>query len=130
MPGGRVRKLIESGAIQCFPAIRRFEQRAVAFENGQTAAPDIVIFATGFAPALKHLATLHLQSCSETGVPLTRNMESVSEPGLFFLGFEMLRNFRSRFLRGIRKDAVVLAEIIAARAENFRQSVQREPSAR
>jgi hypothetical protein len=42
-------------------------------------------------------------------------MESTSTPNLFFLGLDMARNFQSRFLRGIRNDAAVLANVIAER---------------
>lgn len=129
MPGGRVRKLVQSGAIRCYPAIRKFSEREVLFDDGATLAPQLVIFATGFAPALKFLAPLSLAVCAETGVPLTHGMESVSVPNLFFLGFEMLRNFQSRFLRGIRKDAVELAEIIAARTDHVSR-LQRSASSR
>lgn len=115
MPGGRLRKLIQSGAIKTYPVIARFTDKGVVFENNETFHPRVVLYATGFAPALQHLDSLRLARCAVTNVPLTRDMESVSVPNLFFLGFEMLRNFQSRFLRGIRRDAVVLAEIIARR---------------
>ncbi len=126
MPGGRARKLIETGAIKCFSAIKRFAGNSVAFENGETLSPGIVIYTTGFAPTQNFLQPLMLGICPETGVPLTHHMESVSVPNLFFLGFDMLRNFQSRFLRGIRKDAIVLADIIAARAVRFPQNVPNE----
>jgi putative flavoprotein involved in K+ transport len=126
MPGGRVRKLIERGEIKTFPAIARFTDDAVVFDDGQTFQPGVVLYATGFVPALRHLEALPLTRCSVTNVPLTRDMESVSEPNLFFLGFEMLRNFQSRFLRGIRKDAVTLSDIIARRAAHLPES---QPSA-
>jgi hypothetical protein len=119
MSGGRTKKLIQSGAIATFSAIARFEKDSVVFTNGERLAPGVVLYATGFAPALRHLAELNLMLCSATGTPLTRQMESVSVPNLFFLGFEMLRNFQSRFLRGIRNDAVALAEIIQKRATRF-----------
>ena len=112
MPGGRAKKLIQSRTVATFPSIVRIERNAVVFANGEQLTPGIILYATGFAPALQHLSDLRLMFCSETGTPLTRNMQSTSVPNLFFLGFEMLRNFQSRFLRGIRKDAVVLAERI------------------
>jgi putative flavoprotein involved in K+ transport len=121
MPGGRVRKLIEHGHIKTFPAIAKFTETSVVFEEGQSFSPGAVLYATGFAPALDYLGALPVTRCSATNVPLTRNMESVSVPNLFFLGFEMLRNFQSRFLRGIRKDAVVLGDMIAARAATLPQ---------
>ncbi len=115
MPGGRVRKLIQSGAIQTVPALARFEPDSVVLEDGSTLAPQVVLYATGFAPSLSYLRPLALEACPVTGVPLTRNMESIAVPNLFFLGFEMLRNFQSRFLRGLRNDAVVLAAEIERR---------------
>ena len=37
-------------------------------------------------------------------------MECATVPGLFFLGLEHQRNMQSQYLRGIRKDATLLAE--------------------
>jgi putative flavoprotein involved in K+ transport len=115
MAGGRARTLIENNTIRCFPSIRRFERDAVVFENDAKEFFDLVIFATGFAPALRFLAVLEIDTCPRTGLPLARNMESTSTPNLFFLGLDMARNFQSRFLRGIRNDAAVLANVIAER---------------
>jgi hypothetical protein len=126
MPGGRVRKLIRSGAIQIFPAIERFEDNTVVFKNGTTLTPGLVLYATGFAPGLRHLQLLGLETHPDTGVPLTRNFESVNVPNLFFLGFELLRNFQSRFLRGIRHDAVVLASLIEQHAAQAQPHQPRE----
>jgi hypothetical protein len=128
MPGGRVRHLIESGQIRCFPSIARFERDTVVFENGATAKPDVVLHATGFAPTLAHLKGLALDLCPENGLPLTHDMESVNVPNLFFLGFEMLRNFRSRFLRGLRDDALVLADQIHKRAEQLPSRCEPAPA--
>ena len=125
-----MRKLIRSGAVATFPAIARFEKDFVLFTNGERLAPGIVFYTTGFAPALRHLAELNLMLCSETGTPLTRQMESISVPNLFFLGFEMLRNFQSRFLRGIRNDAVLLAEVIEQRTARFSALCVEEPCSR
>ena len=126
MPGGRVRKLIDSGAIQTFPAVASLEDDTVIFENGTTLAPGLVLYATGFAPGLRHLHSLGLETHPDIGVPLTSHMESVNVPDLFFLGFEMLRNFQSRFLRGIRNDAIVLAGIVEQRAARAHSRNPRE----
>jgi thioredoxin reductase len=115
MPGGRTKRLIGSGAIPAYPAIVRFEREVVIFEDGRELRPGLVLYATGFAPELKHLEALQLQVCRETGVPLCHGMESIDAPNLYFLGLDMLRNFQSRFLRGIRNDAVVLARELEAR---------------
>jgi hypothetical protein len=114
MQGGRARKLIESGRVKTFPVIRRFEKQCIVFDNGEQFRAGLVIYATGFRPALRHLQSL-LLSAAENGAPRLKEFESVSVAGLFFLGLDGLRNFQSRFLRGIRRDAVLLAARIDER---------------
>ena len=115
MPGGRARELVEGGSIRLFPQVRSFEGKSVLFENGESIQPDAVLFATGFRPALQHLSELDLTVDNQTGVPQISDMESTEVPGLFFLGLDGLRNFQSRFIRGIRRDALALAELLAGR---------------
>src|SRR4029077_12015566 len=89
--------------------------------------PDAVIYATGFRPALHHLASLALALDAQSGRPQLDGLESVSAPDLFFIGLDHGRNFQSRFIRGIRNDAVVLAERLEQR---LRSPVQPGPGAR
>jgi putative flavoprotein involved in K+ transport len=110
MPGGRMRKLIASGQVKTFGEMRRFEREHLIFGDGESAQFDLVIFATGFRPALSHLQSLPLDTHRETGLPVLEEMESVSVPGLFFIGLDHCRNFQSRFIRGIRNDAAFLAD--------------------
>jgi putative flavoprotein involved in K+ transport len=110
MPGGRIRKLIASGRVKTFGELRQFEADHVLFADGQRVRFDLVIFATGFRPALRHLENLAIKTHPHTGVPVLDELESVSVPGLFFLGLDLCRNFQSRFIRGIRNDAAFLAE--------------------
>jgi len=114
MPGGRTRRLINSGMVQCFPEIARFEKQTVVFTNGARLQPDAVLYATGFRPALEHLATLSLE-LDQAGRPQLNDLGSVSTEGLFFLGLDQARNFQSRFIRGIRQDALRLAERLEQR---------------
>lgn len=116
MPGGRARRLIASGRAKVFPEIAQFEDRRVIFTDRQSLRPGAVLYATGFRPALAHLASLGIAFDERTGQPALRGFESAEAPGLFFLGLDGLRNFRSRFLRGIREDAPLLAEELAGRA--------------
>ena len=109
MPGGQARQFIESGLVKVFPLIERFSESSVAFTDGRTLEPSAVIFATGFRPALRHLASLGLRLNTETGSPECSGFESSAVPGLFFLGLDGQRNFQSRFIRGIRQDAPLLA---------------------
>ena len=115
MQGGKTRRLIQSGAVRTFPEITAFERQTVVFRNGDRLAPDAVVYATGFRPSLGHLASLELSLNEHTGLPEIQDMESRKVPGLFFLGLEGLRNFQSRFIRGIRNDAVVLANQLHGR---------------
>lgn len=115
MPGGRARRLIQNGRVKTFPDIARFENRRVVFTDGRSLEPDAVLYATGFRPVLAHLASLGLALDERTGQPALRSFESAEVPGLFFLGLDHLRNFRSRFIRGIREDAPLLADELVAR---------------
>jgi putative flavoprotein involved in K+ transport len=115
MPGGRARRIIQSGHVKTFPDIARFENRRVVFADGRSLEPDAVLYATGFRPALSHLASLGLALDEHTGQPALRGFESAAVPGLFFMGLDGLRNFRSRFIRGIREDAALLADELAMR---------------
>ena len=122
MQGGHARELIESGKVKTFPAIERFENERVIFQRGLSLKPDLVLYATGFHPTLQHLFPLALAIPHERGVPCLRNFESIAIPNLFFLGLDGARNFQSRFLRGIRQDAVLLARILEDRlASNWMQ---------
>ena len=109
MPGGPARKMIKSGRVKTFPSIAAFEPDAVVFANGQRLRPALVIYATGFRPALAHLAPLGLAISEESSRPRLHHLQSVEVPGLYFIGLDHARNFRSRFLRGIREDAPFLA---------------------
>jgi thioredoxin reductase len=127
MPGGRTEKLIRSGTVKVFPPISRFERDTVVFEDNRRLQPALVFYATGFAPAVDFLGHLERPVCDEMGAPRVRDMESLTVPNLFFLGFEMLQNFQSRFLRGIRQDAIALAGQIEARIAKMEPKVQPVP---
>lgn len=112
MAGGESRRLVETGQVKTFPDIASFEQDRVIFSDGQEQRFDLVIFATGYRPAIAHLSPL-----VDPEQPLRlRNMESSQVPGLFFLGVDQQRTYRSRFLRGIVEDSRYLAELVARRA--------------
>lgn len=116
MEGGRVRSLIRRGRIVLRPAVTAFQSRAAVFADGAVESFDLVLFATGFRPALQHLAHLNL-TYGPQGYPITRGFESTEAPGLYFLGFDRIRTFRSRYLRGIREDAGMLAEFLKAESD-------------
>lgn len=113
MQGGKAKQLIKSGKVPVHPHITRFESNNVVFDNGSSRAYDLVLYCTGFRPHLAHLSGITLDK--ETGLPAIRRMESREMPHLHFIGLDGERNFRSRFLRGIREDAVTLSERLSLR---------------
>lgn len=115
MPGGRAKKLVQRGVVKTYPSIRRFETDVVVLEDGTEMTPSAVLYATGYQPALDHLRGLLPELSAPGSLPAIHEMESVTEPGLFFLGLANQRNFQSRYIRGIRRDAVVLAEQLKSR---------------
>ena len=110
MEGGLARRLIHSGAVRTFPDVNRFQSSSVLFKDGSRLKPAAVIYATGFRPALDHLHTLLGDVPDRRRLPPLNGMECATVPGLFFLGLEHQRNMQSQYLRGIRKDATLLAE--------------------
>ena len=112
MHAGATRRLLRSGAVPVFGDIARFDGPDVVFDDGRRERFDLVLYATGFRPAVAHLAR---SGAAPDGRPRLDGMRSAEVPGLYFLGLAGLRNFRSRFLRGIRDDAAALAEEIASR---------------
>ena len=114
MSGGDSERLINSGRVRTRPDIRSFEENEVVFMDGTHQAYDLVIFATGYRCALDHLKPLIGEIPGEAEPPLA-NMESAHSPGLFFVGLENQRTYRSRFLRGIARDAPLVAQMVAER---------------
>jgi hypothetical protein len=112
--GGRIKRLLHSGRIGTRPDIVRIGESDVTFRDGACASFDLIVFCTGYRPALTHLSEL-VTLDARTGLPPLRGFESAERPGLFFLGTDRLRSFRSRYLRGIREDAVALADTLARR---------------
>jgi len=81
--------------------IVKIENKIVHFTCGTLQEIDAIIFATGFRPSV---------------VNLRDDFESSTINGLFYLGRGTQRSFTSRFIRGIREDAVVLAQLILGKA--------------
>ncbi|MBT9583914.1 NAD(P)-binding domain-containing protein [bacterium] len=110
MAGGLTQKLINSKQVATYPGIDRFEGSTVVFVDGQRCQLDAVVWGTGY-----NYTTAHLRGLLGDGPVLLNRMESSEVPGLFFLGLDHQRTYRSRFLRGIRADARILGEILAER---------------
>lgn len=113
MQGGQSETLIRSGAIGLQGPVRELRQHDILFEDGTAEQYDLVLFCTGYRPLVSHLTGITFDT--QTGLPPLNGMESAEVPHMHFLGLDGLRNFRSRYLRGIRADAAVLADAIARR---------------
>ena len=111
MTGRAVIRAIRQGLITQMPAVRRYENGTVEFNNRQHLEPDLIVFATGFSYVLDHLKGLF--DLDQNGWPIVRNCESTRTRGLFVLGFRFGRTFASPYLRGIARDAEYVASEIA-----------------
>lgn len=105
----KVKPFFSKNAIQIFPEIESVRGNTVTFRDQRTEQFDAIICATGFIPTWPYL---ELQNPLNN---LKDHFESSEIPGLYFLGFSSQRNFVSRFLRGIREDALILANLIAGK---------------
>jgi putative flavoprotein involved in K+ transport len=111
MTGRTVVRAMRRGLISRMPAVRRYRDEIVEFEDGRQLQPDLIVFATGFRYLWDHLEGL--VDLDPDGRPMVKNCESTRSGGLFLLGFRFGRTFASPYLRGIKRDAEYVAERIA-----------------
>jgi len=90
-------KTIINQKVVVLPDIDRIEGKTVLFKNGEKRQIDAILFATGF---------------SSQQVILKDDFESAEMSHLFYLGRNTQRTFASRFIRGIREDAIILGKRI------------------
>jgi putative flavoprotein involved in K+ transport len=81
-------RALKAGRVTVKPAVDRFEGRTVFFADGSACAPDVVICATGYRPALWPLVG-HLVALDESGMPpFTGPSSSPRHRGLWFFGLD------------------------------------------
>lgn len=114
MDGGRTRELIDDARVTLWPVIERIENGEVVFDDGRRLRASAVVLATGYHAMLELLPASIPQDAF--GTPLNRAFEVENFANVFLLGFDNLYDHRSRYLRGIRSDAIRLARILALRA--------------
>lgn len=108
MAGGKTKKMFNKGLINNVGPVLGVEGNSIAFKHYHKTF-DVIILATGWKPSLSFLPN---ELLSKSGEPICKNMQSAEWSNLFFIGFDNLISYRSRFLRGIRDDAIALAKII------------------
>lgn len=118
MDGGKPQRLIDGGDVSVKPPIKAIHAGQAQFTDGTRSSPDLIVFATGYRPALPtlpHECTVDAVS----GLPAMNGFELSGARGVYALGLDNLINFRSRYLRGIRADAKQLAFQLA-RSQHLR----------
>ncbi|MDI2098407.1 NAD(P)-binding domain-containing protein [Ruicaihuangia caeni] len=81
----RMQAAIDRGALIRHPMFTSVEEHGVRFADGRFQRADVIIWATGFRPELRHLAPLRLRE-KAGGVTVTRST-SLKDPRVFFAGY-------------------------------------------
>jgi cation diffusion facilitator CzcD-associated flavoprotein CzcO len=79
------RRAQERGILNRLPMFTRIEENGVRMPDGSFLQVDAILWATGFRPALEHLAPLRIRT-QEGGFRVERS-RSLDEPRLFFIGY-------------------------------------------
>ena len=80
-----VRRVRDSGQLHRMPMFTRLGTNGPEWTDGSSWPCDVIIWATGFRPALRHLAPLRLQR--EDGHPVTNGTQYRHDPHLHLLGY-------------------------------------------
>jgi putative flavoprotein involved in K+ transport len=79
-------RLAKAGAIAIRPGIQTFKPDAVVFADGAEEFYDVVMFATGYRPALGYLDGL--VTLDQKGQPARDGVRSTDQPDLYFVGMQ------------------------------------------
>jgi hypothetical protein len=108
-----VRAARARGVLQSVRPFTRFSPHGVIWPDGRETPVDTVIWATGFAPALDHLAPLGV--LTPDGLVATAGTRASAEPYLWLVGYGEWTGFASATLIGVGRSArATVAEIQAA----------------
>ncbi|AQZ63181.1 pyridine nucleotide-disulfide oxidoreductase [[Actinomadura] parvosata subsp. kistnae] len=109
-----VREARDRGVLKAEPMFTHITPGGVAWADGSTLACDVILWCTGFRPALSHLAPLGLRG--PDGLIPTRGTRAVGEPRLHLLGYGDWTGPASATLIGAGRTArQMVAEITAQR---------------
>ncbi|MFI7464937.1 ArsO family NAD(P)H-dependent flavin-containing monooxygenase [Nonomuraea sp. NPDC049646] len=107
-----VREARDRGVLKAEPMFSRITPGGVAWDDGSTAACDVIVWCTGFRPALAHLAPLRLRGPG--GVIPTDGTRVLAEPRLHLLGYGDWTGPASATLIGAGRTARQMAAEITA----------------
>lgn len=103
----RARRVLKSGR-----PFERFTEDSLVWANGHEEKIDVVIFCTGFKPALKHLESLNV--INDEGKADSIGTMSARVEGLWFVGYGNWTGFASATLIGVGRSAKDTVEQIKA----------------
>ncbi|HEU4642894.1 MAG TPA: ArsO family NAD(P)H-dependent flavin-containing monooxygenase [Gemmatimonadaceae bacterium] len=107
-----VREACERGALEAVPMFARMTHDGVVWPDGREEHVDVIVWCTGFRPALAHLDPLGLRDASgRIAVVETR---AVSEPRLWLVGYGEWTGFASATLIGVGRSARATVEEVDA----------------
>ena len=106
-----VRRARDRGALTAVPIFTAFTEDGLLWPDGRRTQEDAVILATGFRPALDHLAPLDV--IAPNGRIEVRGTRSVREPRLWLVGYGEWTGYASATLIGVGRTARATVEEIA-----------------
>ena len=116
--GSGLPKLVRRGVVERRPRVVDASGRHVGFDDGTSAAVDVVLWATGYRHDFSWIAVDG--ALAENGAP--RHERGVSTvPGLYFVGLPGLHTLGSGFLGFVGRDAEFVADRIADRARTEKE---------
>jgi putative flavoprotein involved in K+ transport len=115
---------VRSRRVEVVAAVERFEDGEVVLADGTRLAPDAIVAATGFRPALEPLVG-HLGVLDERGLPRPRDAAQPAAPGLWFIG---LRPELSGLLRQVGREARRIVDAIVAEGDAASARSERSPA--
>jgi len=98
-----VRRARDRGALRAVPMFTAFTESGVMWPDGSRTGADVVIFATGFRPALRHLVPL--DAALPNGHVEVHGTRSVREPRLWLVGYGDWTGYASATLIGVGRTA-------------------------
>ena len=98
-----VRDARARGVLHAMRPFSHFDTDGVAWSDGTHSRVDVVIWCTGFRPALKHLDPL--QICDANGLPRTDGTRASDEERLWFVGYGEWCGAASATLIGVMRSA-------------------------
>ena len=111
-----VRRARDRGFLRAVPMFTAFTEDGVVWPDGRRTREDAVILATGFGPALAHLAPLGV--AEPDGRVAVRGTRSVREPRLWLVGYGEWTGYASATLIGVGRTARATVDEVARALTN------------